>query len=243
MNKLKLHTRQIGDKTFDVYWWTGTYTIGRVRVTVQAPLAEAPSEEQRKRDRAIAAELSACRYLLEDCNVCGHNKTGTGLQIHFTFGAISRLTRAVSAKDYLAPYALFLRTRFVGCEIEIDKASDWVPEEVSRHAELEVKGPILCHIEVAGIGPVDVTAHAVEQYCERFNRPPLKAWIDLIKISRKVEPEVAVGRSAFADTKHRRQGRFFINRDRRLRLVITPADRLGGHPKLVTVIAPENTTA
>ena len=102
---------------------------------------------------------------------------------------------------------------------------------------LSVTGPKLCAIEVASFGQVEVTAHAVEQYCERFDRPERKAWRDLVKIARHVEREERPNRSVFHDLKHARQGQFAINRARIILMVITPPEQIGRLPKLVTVYA------
>lgn len=228
MNNLQLHTRT-ENSTICVYWKTGQNSHGRF--TVAMPAME---------DAEIAAELAVAQLLLEERNACGHDKTGAGLCLEMTFGAIRRLLRGVSDKEHLAPYVLFLRTRFNGAELAVAKRADWV-SEVSGPAEpLAVSGPRPTVIDVGGIGPVELTAHAFDQYVARFESDPdsKKIWRRLQKLARAASPVSITGRSAFHDVKHRRQGTFALNATADFLVVVVPES--GGRRKLVTVYRPSD---
>ncbi len=232
MNNLFLHTRPTGkDREYDTFWATGMNAKGRIRTTV-------PMDE----DGAIAAELAAAQYLLEERHACGHNKAGAGLCLFVTFGAIRKLLNAGSVKHHLAPYALFLRTRFLGAEIKVEKRKlDWVDEKCEeRVEELKVSEPKPSLIEVGGFGHVELTAHAVEQYVARFGRKPEKAWRNLQTIAKAASPVTQVKRSALHDLKHRRQGRFALNQEQGVLMVIAPPEKVGGLPRLVTIYRPSD---
>ena len=84
MNALSLCLCNTPDpRVVEVYWRTGTIIKGRVFVTMSYELTD---------DLNIIAELSAMRYLLEDRNVCGHNKAG-GLSLIHIFCAAFGLAR------------------------------------------------------------------------------------------------------------------------------------------------------
>jgi len=228
MNNLYLHTRATDDPhVFYTFWSTGLMTKGKVvtRVSVSD-------------DRGIAAELSAAQYLLEDRNVCGHNKAGSGLRVFVTFGNIRKLLRAGSDKSHLAPYASFLRTRFLGAEVVVENRKiDWVDAKCEERVDqIDVVAPKAPLIEVQGFGQVELTSHAVEQYVERFGCNPERAWHYLRAIAREVKPLTQVDRSAFHDIKHRQQGgKFVLHRDKSLIMVITPPEKLNSHPRIVTI--------
>ncbi|MCC7481858.1 MAG: hypothetical protein IT541_10085 [Hyphomicrobiales bacterium] len=232
MNNLFLHTRPTGNqREFDTFWMTGMNAKGRVRTTI--PLNE---------DGAIAAELAAAQYLLEERHACGHNKAGAGLCLYVTFGAIRKLLNAESGKGHLAPYAIFLRTRFLGAEISVaNRKVKWIDEQCEERVEsLIVSEPKGTLIEVGGFGQVELTAHAVEQYVTRFGRKPEKAWRTLQEIAKAASPVTQAKRSAFHDIKHRRQGTFALNQEQDLLMVITPPEKVGGLPKLVTIYRPSD---
>lgn len=224
MNHLHLLTREITPLEHQVYWATGPQSRGRIRTRLQRPLE----------DGAIAAELSVAQHLLIHKNVCGHNKTGAGLELHVSFGAIRKLARGISGKAHLTPYALFLRTRFIGANIKVDSSLSWqdAPEQID--AEIAVQA-FPCALEIPAVGKVVPRAHLMEQYCQRFERPPRKAWREIQRILGSVEPFAPAHRSAWSDLRHRHPGRHFIHRGRQLCFVVTPPDAVGGLPNLVTV--------
>lgn len=177
MNLLSLTTNPTEDPlVFDTCWMTGLIEKGRVRVTVP-----------RLDDGRTAAELAATQYLLTVKNVCGHNKAGAGLVIRASSSTVLDLANlGTSQKSYLAPYANFLRTRFLGVTIEHAEAPFvWADELCEQQLDfIEVEKPSLTVIDIAEVGPVELTAHAVEKYVKRFDRKPEKAWRELQRIGR-----------------------------------------------------------
>lgn len=231
MNDLHLATNPTADpRVFDTYWMTGLLQKGRVSITV-------PSLG----DGRTAAELAAAQYLLEVKNACGHNKAGAGLRVHISCSCIQDLLHGISSKSYLVPYANFLRTRFLGARFEICKAPfAWLDEQCESQVDcVVVEKPALTVIDVSGVGPVELTAHAVEQYVDRFERKPERAWRELIRIAREVQPAELVGRNVMHDLKHRRPGRYVLNQKSEVMLVIAEPERIGMLPRLVTVVKPE----
>ncbi len=145
MNDLHLITQPTEDPcVFDTYWMTGLKAKGRVRLTV-------PEMD----DPLTAAELAAINYLLTVKNVAGQDKSGTGLRIWVSRGAIKKLLRESSAKAYLVPYANFLRTRFLGAAIEVEaRDHTWADEQCEQQVdERVIEQPSITTIEVGGFGP------------------------------------------------------------------------------------------
>lgn len=231
MNELHLTTNPTQDpRVFDTCWMTGLDKKGRIRITV--PFLD---------DARTAAELAAMELLLTKMNVCGHNKAGAGLVINASCGAIRDLLDGVSPHGYLAPYVNFLRTRFFGATVNICGAPFlWADERCeSQVCFVEVEQPAVTVIEVAGIGEVELTAHAVQKYVKRFDRKPVKAWRELSRIAREVKPAVLEGRKVWHDIKHRRPGRYVVDERRKVMLVIAEPDSIGMMPRLVTVVRAE----
>lgn len=232
MNLLSLTTNPTEDpQVFDTCWMTGLIQKGRVRVTV-------PKLD----DARTAAELAAAQYLLTVKNVCGHNKAGAGLVVRTSSSSIIDLANGTSCKSYLSPYANFLRTRFLGVTIENQEAPFlWADERCERQVDfIDVDKPCMTVIEIAEIGPVELTAHAVEKYVQRFDRKPEKAWRELQRIGRDGKIAELIGRSVMHDIKHRRQGRYVLDPKRDVMLVIVEPDKSGMLPRLVTVVRPES---
>ncbi len=229
MNELFLHTKATGvANVFVTFWMTGLNAKGRVRVEISA-----------KEDPRIAAELAAMQFLLEEKNVCGQDKTGAGLELSVSFGAIRKLLRTDSSKEALAPYATFLRTRFIGANIHVENRKlEWIDDKCdAQRDELVVLEPNLPKLEVGGFGQVELTGHAVEQYISRFGfeSRPEKAWRALKAAAEKALPVVPAKRSAIHDVKHRRPGMFALNAVADALMVIAPADQVGRYPRMVTV--------
>lgn len=231
MNDLHLVTVPTSDPWgYDTYWTTGLCQKGKVRVA--AP---------RLSDPRTAAELIAAQYLLVERNVCGHNKAGAGLRLHVSCTPIPLLAMGEAEKGFLSPYANFLRTRFLGAQIRVHTGpSLWAEEQCGEGDTIpESEYPRLTLIDINGIGSVELTAHAVQQYVSRFDRKPEKAWRELSRIGGDAQPAVRAHRSALSDIKHRRQARYAMDAKRNVMLVIAEPDRPGCPPRLVTVVRPD----
>ena len=231
MNELHVTTNPTNNpRVFDTCWMTGLEKKGRIQITVP-----------RLDDARTAAELAAVEHLLTKMNVCGHNKAGAGLIINASCRAILDLMNGVSPHGHLAPYVNFLRTRFFGATVQICEAPFvWADERCEAQVTFwEVEEPAVTVIDVAGVGEVELTAHAVEKYVKRFERQPVKAWRELTRIAREVKPAVLEGRSVLNDIKHRRPGRYVLDERRSVLLVIAEPDSSEKMPSLVTVVRPE----
>lgn len=231
MNELKLFTHRAPGDRVRVDWATGRNMGGAFLVTMPA-----------MEDVAIAAELAVARLLLEDRNVCGHGKTGAGLVITFSFGAVRKLVRESSAKAHLAPYALFLRTRFIGCDCRIDA----VPRGDFAHPDtpvedLVVAGAVPEFIRLGEHGDVAVTAHAVEKFQERFCPNPKKVWARLQRCAADAKPSERRRRNAAEDAKHRQKAEYASARypgGEPILFVIGDARPLAGRMILTVLNAP-----
>ena len=225
MNELRVVTQPTMDsKVFDTYWMTGLVQKGRVRTTIYV-----------SDDCAIvAAELAALQYLLEIQNACGHDKAGAGLRLRISQEEIMSLLNESSQLYFLSDYANFLKTRFLGAEVEVNTDDfSWADELCEQQvAEISVYGPCKTTIEVAGIGTVELTSHAVERYVERFQRPAAKGWRDLVKLAKEAV-QVTLPRKEIHNLKHRSRGIFC--QSKHAILVVTEPERPGLLPRLVTV--------
>lgn len=160
-------TEQSG--VFDVYWACGIRTQGVVSVTL-ACKPEGPD---------VVAELSALRYLLEDREVCGQDRTGNSMRIVCSLGAVKKLARGKSDKASLAPFALFLRTRFADAEIAVSKADDFIsyPKAHNHRDSVTVDGPVPSRLMLPDGLQVGITQHALEAYMVRYqNLVAANAW-------------------------------------------------------------------
>lgn len=229
MNNLRLMTKARHDGLFDVYWMTGEMTKGVIEV--QMPDID---------DAGTAAELAIARTLLVERNVCGHNKTGAGLRLFISRGAILKLVKQTSSKRHLAPYALFLLTRFVGAACEFDDThGSWISDDLVRERiEFDAPPPAEC-VTVGTFGDVEVTMHVVERYRQHFNVKAERAWLALATAAKEAVPAEQKGRPAIMDAKHRKLGRYAFNRARNIVFVVVPPDTVGGKPRLATLYPPD----
>lgn len=228
MNDLHLITQPTEDPcVFDTYWMTGLLQRGRVR-----------SRTPYYTDGRTAAELAAAEHLLVNKHACGHNKAGAGLRLYVSSTAIPELLLGEAPKGFLAPYANFLRTRFRGAEVMVKEGPyPWANEHCEAHFdEIEVIAPPVTVIEVNGVGPVELTVHAVTQYIKRFERKPVKAWREIRKIAAEVQPVRPIRRHFMSDVKHRRPGQFFMDTKRGVVFVVAERDRVDTLPRVVTVL-------
>jgi len=229
MNTLRLFTEASQEgMTYDTYWATGEKVKGVVRTHIA-----------RTEDARMAAEMAVANHLLVNRNVSGHHKTGNGLVITFSGGVVRKLLREKSDKHYLSRYANFLRTRFLGCEVLVENRREvWVgPECLEDFEELHVSEAAVCHIDIPAIGPCEVTAHAVEQFQERFGLAPENIWRKLNKIAPTLRPQAPLPRNVRHDMKHRQTGSRYVTASGELALVVTPPVRPGRRPSIVTVLA------
>lgn len=157
---------------FRVYWASGLHTQGVVTVSVS----------EKFEDKDLVAELFTVQHLLEVEEVCSKDRTGNSLTITCSLGAVRKLAAGRSAKEHLAPFALFLRTRFVDAQIVISKAETFIsyPAAHSNPTSLSVTCPRPSSIALPTGELVGVTAHALEQFRIRFSfQRSCDAWREL----------------------------------------------------------------
>jgi len=155
------------------FWvrWRSDQGVGLLPVQVIAPVS----------DRAIAAELAALHDLLVNQAVTGQNRTGDGLRLIVSRGAIRKLRRDDSTKDDLYPYAHFLRTRFAEATVQVSKQP--LVFDAPPAAPLVVAAPGLDSVTVPGVGAVAFTGHALERYREYSGAATLgRAWRSLRRV-------------------------------------------------------------
>lgn len=234
MNKLRLFTEKTStDGSYLVRWMTGTDTKGIVQVDVPADVE----------DGKIASELVAARWLLEEANVCGHDKSGAGLIIYFSTGAAKKLLRGESAKGSLAKYAHFLRTRFLGAEIEVEsRPQHWAVFDAIA-TRIDARSVKLEKLQLRGFGEVELTAHALEQYVERLERKPTRAWreLRLLLLDPKLYEVNINRRRVTANLAHRNAGRYFYLPNRDIIFVVTEANSFTP-ARVVTIYAADEET-
>ena len=155
--------------TWTIFWRNGLQKQGKVNVTVVASVD----------DREIIAELSAIQWLLEHRSLYGATQAGKGLNLTVSAGAIKKLARASAkssdlrasdlTKDHLFPYARFLGTRFVGVQVSVSKDASWVlPRAENDVADLVVDQSLPEVLDIKGVGLVELSAHALQQFAKRL---------------------------------------------------------------------------
>ncbi len=145
---------------FKVYWACGKNTQGIVTVTVTCTT----------QSNEVVAELCALQHLLEIRDVCGKDRAGNALTIICSAGAIRKLAQGKSDKESLAPFALFLRTRFADASISASKDEAFIslPKANNHVDELIIDRPMLSAVEFPDGLKVGVTHHALSAYMVRY---------------------------------------------------------------------------
>jgi hypothetical protein len=145
---------------FKVFWACGRKTQGTVVVTMN----------DKVESKDVAAELSALQYILETLEVCGKGRAGNAMTIVTSFGSIRKLAQGKSDKEILAPYALFLRTRFADAQIQASKDETFIlsNKSTSNTRRITIDSPILSSITFPDGLQAGVTHHALSQYMIRY---------------------------------------------------------------------------
>ena len=233
MNILKTHTvRSTEPDQFLVYWTNSTMCPrGVIQVRVTADID----------DLAIAAELAAIKYLLDQKCVLGQNIVGSaGIRLFVSSGAIRKLLHRSSNKVHLAPYAQFLTTRFAGCRLEVDKDRRWFDGFVLNSVEsLLVSEPKQEMIRVRGIGEVCVTRHILDRFVDRFlpaipcDKKLQVAWKKLVELATDPSVYEVSKNNPWLRIKYSSRGqqesRYFLNLNKKQILVVTDHPREGRH--------------
>ena len=164
MMVLTLLTKQI-DGEFTVYWKTGLRRGGELKVDLGEQYDKLTEQQ-----KAIAAELYAIHHLLSVKEVMGSNRSGHGLQIRVSKGAIKKLQKQRSTQHSLYSLTRFLLTRYQDAQISVEKQDDWLSHSFEEYsvdnATVRDSDEV---INVPKIGPVVVTRHALERFVERLS--------------------------------------------------------------------------
>lgn len=215
--------------TFDVLWMTGKEKQGVIEVTV-------PTGAE---DPRIVAELSALRHLVLEREILGPSRTGAGLRLVVSAGAIKKLMREDSAKAYLSPYALFLRTRLVGVIVEVDHKANWVTEATTTRREpLLVQDPPAECITLEGYGEVQVRAHVLERIQEHYGVACKNLWKFVVSAAKDAVPATMPTRNARHDAKHRQPGQYALSTRYDMLFVVVPPIGTQKRHQLVTAHPP-----
>jgi hypothetical protein len=172
MNQISVSTQARSDGQFDVAY----------RIHEAHPLANGIVQvfvaPHYTADRAIIAELAALRYLLCEAQVCGQQRTGQGLQVEVSFGAIRRavLQGALKATDagktdkaHIVPHAHFLATRFFEASKAVVNAPVWAKGCMLKYRQhaIAVTSPQESILPTR-IGEAVISRHALNRFVERF---------------------------------------------------------------------------
>ncbi len=144
-----------------VYWKTGSRNRNAIDIRL-GPVFK---------NRGVAAELVAIRYLVGKANIFGPNKTGSTLKLVFSTGTVKRLIKK-NSDNTLNGYSSPFITRYAGAEFGVSKDRSWFPsaEELAElggviqiNAE-DFNGPEI--IEAAEVGRIAITEHAMSRYMD-----------------------------------------------------------------------------
>jgi hypothetical protein len=164
MMVLTLLTKQI-DGEFTVYWKTGLRRGGELKVDLGEQYDKLPGQQ-----KPIAAELYAIHHLVSVKEVMGSNRSGNGLQIRVSKGAIKKLQKQRSTQHSLYSLTRFLLTRYQEAQISVEKWDDWLSHSFEEYSiDNATVREIDEVINVPKIGPVVVTRHALERFVERLS--------------------------------------------------------------------------
>lgn len=217
-------------RSFDIHWRHGQRSE-TLRVNVQNDLP----------DPHIVAELSALHWLLGQRSIFGETQTGKGLVLTVSAGAIRKVGRASVASDpagtgkpHLLPYGHFLAARFAGAEIVVSHDTTWLKTPNGTPGEtLTIRQPLRSLLTVPAVGPVEVSAHALDRFGQRLCQlEPSERWRLLRRIAtgarQRVEPPINHAPAA------NRPGELWVNPDLRWGFVLV---RQKTRPVMVTAYA------
>lgn len=238
MNLLTTVCRAGEGNNWDVYWRNGVQNQGLISVSVTASVD----------DPEIVAELSALQWILEHRSVFGVTQAGKGMCLTVSSGAIKKLAKAAEksgglkestlGKRHLFPYARFLGTRFVGAEIQVSKDDSWIRPRAQNHIEtLTIAEPLPEILDMKGVGLVELSAHAMEQFAKRqaggdredtwrFLRKAASSGLRLANLDQERLQNQA--------NRHGAVGQTWVHDETRWAFVIVPGERL---PVMVTAFA------
>jgi hypothetical protein len=233
MMVLTLLTKQI-DGEFTVYWKTGLRRGGELKVDLGEQYDKLPEQQ-----KPIAAELYAIHHLLSVKEVMGSNRSGNGLQIRVSKGAIKKLQKQRSTQHLLYSLTRFLLTRYQEAKISVEKRDDWLSYSFEEYSVDNVTVREIDEvINVPNIGPVLVTRHALERFVERLSdgvpKHPWKALCSKLLCSGLTKTQLPENVAIQKAKKYAQQANFWQHVGSRMYFVVVPS---GLVKTLVTVFS------
>ncbi|TPE55026.1 hypothetical protein FJM67_02945 [Maribrevibacterium harenarium] len=231
MMVLTLLTKQI-DGEFTVYWKTGLRRGGELKVDLGEQYDKLPEQQ-----KPIAAEVYAIHHLLSVKEVMGSNRSGNGLQIRVSKGAIKKLQKQRSTQHSLYSLTRFLLTRYQEAQISVEKRDDWLSHSFEEYSvDNATVREIDEVINVPNIGPVVVTRHALERFVERLSdgapKHPWKALYSKLlcpQLEKSKLPEKVATKKA---KKYSHEAELWWHMESKIHFVIVPTESI---KTLVTV--------
>lgn len=171
----------------------------------------------------------------------GSNRSGNGLQIRVSKGAIKKLQKQRSTQHSLYSLTRFLLTRYQEAQISVEKRDDWLSHSFEEYSvDNATVREIDEVINVPNIGPVVVTRHALERFVERLSdgapKHPWKALCSKLLCSALTKarlPENVVIQKA---KKYAKEAEFWLHVEGKINFVVVPT---GSVKTLVTVFFTE----
>ncbi|MEA5244507.1 hypothetical protein [Vibrio parahaemolyticus] len=223
MMVLTLLTKQI-DGEFTVYWKTGLRRGGELKVDLGEQYDKLPEQQ-----KPIAAELYAIHHLLSVKEVMGSNRSGNGLQIRVSKGAIKKLQKQRSTQHSLYSLTRFLLTRYQEAQISVEKRDDWLSLSFEEYSvDNATVREIDEVINVPNIGPVVVTRHALERFVERLSdgapKHPWKALCSKLLCSGLTKTQLPENVAIQKTKKYAQEAEFWQHIGSKLHFVLVPSD-------------------
>lgn len=219
---------------FDVFWHRDrdgrTEQQGVCRATVDRAL------QLSLHDAQIVPELATMQWLLDKKHVLGKHPDQSCIVLRFSGGAPAKLAAGTSSKTHLYSYAYFLRMRYHGAALAIERNSHQArPTPLHNSATLSINAPAGTDVTVPGMGPVRLTHHVMQQFRMRLNHPPYPvAWAELQRLltTGRLQPLPVSDRTSARDQeRHRHAGMRLIDPVSQWVFVLVEVD---GKPTLVT---------
>uniref|UniRef100_UPI00050C1AAC hypothetical protein n=1 Tax=Vibrio cholerae TaxID=666 RepID=UPI00050C1AAC len=187
----------------------------------------------------IAAELYAIHHLLSVNEVMGSNRSGNGLQIRVSKGAIKKLQKQRSTQHSLYSLTRFLLTRYHEAQISVEKRDDWLSHSFEEYSVDNAKVRDIDEvINVPKIGPVVVTRHALERFVERLSdgapKHPWKALYTKLLCSGLTKAQLPESVAIQKSKKYAQEAEFWQHVGSKIYFVMIPG---GSIKTLVTVFA------
>ncbi|MGH1430380.1 hypothetical protein QF117_08780 [Vibrio sp. YMD68] len=233
MMVLTLLTKQTDGK-YTVYWKTGLRRGGELKVNLGEQYDKLPEQQ-----KPIAAELYAIHHLLSVKEVMGSNRSGNGLQIRVSKGAIKKLQKQRSTQHSLYSLTRFLLTRYQEAQISVEKSDDWLSYLFEEYSVDNVTVRDIDEvINVPNIGPVVVTHHALDRFVERLSdgvpKHPWKALCSKLLCSGLTKTQLPENVAIQKAKKYAQEAEFWQHVGSKMYFVMVPSCSI---KILVTVIA------